>query len=222
MGLFGDIQSAYKKSEARVVLENLLEHQAKVGFLDLDPAKLSKKLIDLVWDANPDVFNGKFGQRPHKLTVSASALANGIKHFNQGDRNRYAIVLSLGNILSEVEVNGRLYALNSLDFQLLEAPISIFATIAQESSESPSESRRDEDKRTFHHLPWDRWYRIYKREAGRCNSQLVTDTETGISIIDLMEHEPLKRAHEDGIDPKSLARVFAAQFNINDFVGNLD
>ncbi len=136
MGIFGGIKNTYKKSEAAAVVQNLLEHQASVGLFSLDPAKLATKLTGAVWDSKPDVFNGKFGQRPHKITVAASALASGIGLFDVSDLNRNALVLSLGNLLSELETNGRLYPLNSLDHQLLEASISTFTEIVEEFSES--------------------------------------------------------------------------------------
>jgi len=216
MGLFSGIKSTYKKSEAAVVVQNLLEHQANVGLFDLDPAKLANKLVENVWDSKSDVFGGKFGQRPHKITVAASALANGIELFDDEDLNRNALVLSLGNILSELETNGRLYPLNSLDHQLLEVSMSIFAKIAQEFSESPLAGEIDEIMSESEYSSWEDWFEVFKVAAGKENSQLEPN-EDGNSLIDFMEHEPLQRAYRDGVDPKSLARDFAAQFDITTF-----
>lgn len=144
MGLFSGIKNTYKKSEAAVVVQNLLELQANVGLFDLDPAKFANKLVGIAWDSKPDVFNGKFGQRPHKMTVAASALANGIELFDDDDLNRNALVLSLGNIVSELATNGRLYPFNSLDHQLLEVSMSIYVEIIQEISELPLAGEFDE------------------------------------------------------------------------------
>lgn len=137
MGLFSGIRNIYKKSEASVVIWNLLEHQANVGLFNQDPAKLANKLVQNAFESKPDIFGGRFGQRPHKLAVAAFALANGIELFHDGDLNRHAIILSLGYILSELEINGRLYPFNSLDHVLLESSMSIFTDTAQELSESP-------------------------------------------------------------------------------------
>jgi len=173
MGLFSGIKSIYKKSEAAVVVQNLLQHQANVGLLDLDPATLANKLVENVWDSKPDVFDGEFGQRPHKLTVAASALANGIELFDDGDLNRNAIVLSLGNILSELETNGRLYPLNSLDHQLLEVSTSIFVDIAQKFSESPLAGEIDEIMSESEYSSWEEWFQVFKVEAGKENRFFV-------------------------------------------------
>lgn len=218
MGLFGGIKSTYKKSEAAVVVQNLLEIQSKVGLLDLDPAKLANKLVEAVWNSKPDVFDGKFGQRPHKLTVAACALAYGIEHFEDSDTNRNALILSLGNIISEFEKNGGLYPFNSLDHQLFDASMSIFAEIAREFSESPLAKEADHIMATAstQNSRWEEWFAVFKAEASRLNPQLQANEE-GLSLIDLMEDEPLKRAYKDGVDPKSLASDFAAKFDITTF-----
>lgn len=216
MGIFGGIKSTFKKTEAAVVVQNLLEHQVKTGLFDLNPAKLANRLIEMAWEAKPDVFNGKFGQRPHKITVAAAALANGIELSDEGDSNRNALVLSLGSLLSELEVNGQLYPLNSLDHKVLEYPLSVFEAVAEEFSETPDEREFDEPASSTEDFSWEEWYQEFKEEAGRENSQLEINDD-GSCLIDFMEHEPLKRAYRDGIDPKALARDFAAQFDVSAF-----
>lgn len=71
MGLFGGIKNTYKKSEAAVVVQNLLEMQVKAGMVDLDPASTATKLIDAVWTDSPHMFDGRFGQRPHKISAAS-------------------------------------------------------------------------------------------------------------------------------------------------------
>jgi hypothetical protein len=141
MGLFNGIKSNYKKSEAAVVVQNLLQHYE---LFDLDPASMANKLVAAIWKEKPDVFSGKFGQRPHKLTVAAAALANGIYLFAKSDLNRNVLALSFGAILSDVEKNGRLYPLNSLDHQLLKAVASIFAETASEDPDVETRTSVDQ------------------------------------------------------------------------------
>jgi hypothetical protein len=143
MGLFSGIKSRYKKSEAAVIVQNLLENQAGAGLLALDPAKLANKLVATVWESKPDIFNGKFGQRPHKIAVAASALANGICLFEDSNPNKNALVFSLSNILEELGTNGGLYPFNSLDQQLIQGAMSVIAEIGNELSGSPVGNERD-------------------------------------------------------------------------------
>ena len=61
----------------------------------------------------------------------------GIQHFANDEDTRNALIISLGNILSELEVNGRLYPLNGIDEQLLSAAMAIFAEATEEMLDSP-------------------------------------------------------------------------------------
>ncbi len=126
MGLFSSIKDTYKKSEAAVVIQNLLEAQEKMGFFRLDPAKHANTLIQSMWDEKPDVFSGKFGQRPHKLATAAIALARGLSVSHKDDVNRMAILACLSTVLAEVDTNRGFYPFNGLDATLFEAAGQIF------------------------------------------------------------------------------------------------
>ncbi len=137
MGLFSGFKNTLKKSEAAVIVQDLLQMQVDAGLLERDPAKLANTLVETAWSSKPDIFNGGFGQRPFKLSVAAISLGMGIQHFANDEDTRNALIISLGNILSELEVNGRLYPLNGIDEQLLSAAMAIFAEATEEMLDSP-------------------------------------------------------------------------------------
>ena len=60
------------------------------------------------------------------------------------------------------------------------------------------------------------WYVVFKRAAGQANSQLSVDADGG-SMLDFMDHTPLKRAFRDKVEPNSLAREFAKQYDFSTF-----
>ncbi len=153
---------------------------------------------------------------PHKIVVAASALANATQLFDRNDLNGDAVVISLGNILSEIEANGRLYPFNSLDDQLLESAVATFVEISQELENSPLSGEIDKLSERSESLTWEEWLTEFKKEAGAINPQLKVD-EKGMSLIDFMEHEQLQRAYRDGVNPKSVAADFADQFDITKF-----
>jgi len=130
MGLLDGFKDIKHKSDAAVIVQNLLEHQARAGLYSLDPASEATRLVEIVWLSHRDLFSGKFGQRPHKITVAASAIANGLNLYQADEPNRNALLLSLGKIFSELAVNERKYALNSLDQELLEASMAPLDKIA--------------------------------------------------------------------------------------------
>lgn len=132
MGLFSGVKNLYKKSEAAVVVQNLLEHQVSIGLFDQDPARFANQLVQRAWDSKPDVFAGNFGQRPHKISAAAFALALGYKFMSEADLNRSALIISLGIILSDLQKNARLYPFNGVDEVLLEKAFAVYQEAAEE------------------------------------------------------------------------------------------
>ena len=137
MNLFKGIKNTYKKSEAAVLVQNLLEMQAKVGIFNEDPASSATLLVDAVWMKTPHLFDGRFGQRPHKLSLAAASFSNAIQGLKIGSSNSNVFVVCLGNVLNEVEVNGRLYPLNSLDMEILEGAMSVMIEASEAFEQSP-------------------------------------------------------------------------------------
>jgi hypothetical protein len=137
MGIFSGIKDNYKKSEAAVIIQNLLAQQAQVGLFSGDPAKTANSLVENAWQAKPDMFNGGFGQRPFKLSVAAFSLALGAKMVDLYHEDRNPFMISLGSLLQEVEVNGALYPFNGIDNTLLEASMNMYMEMADEFDDSP-------------------------------------------------------------------------------------
>lgn len=75
MGLFGGLTSVWKKSDAATGVTNLLEDQKRKGYFWGDTAKAANDYINWAWDAEPSIFNGKRGVRPHKVSTAIYALA---------------------------------------------------------------------------------------------------------------------------------------------------
>jgi len=95
MGPFNGIKDTYKKSEAAVVVQNLLEIQVKAGYVSLHPANFATLLVDYVWSESPAIFGGKFGQRPFKISVSAAAFSHGILKYEHDLSIKNALLMSI-------------------------------------------------------------------------------------------------------------------------------
>lgn len=213
-GLFGGLKNTYYKSEAAVIVQNLLQIQKNAHFLTADASKLANELVTAVWDRKPDVFSGKFGQRPHKIVTAAAALAIGVIVRDDTDPDRAAILLSLGNVLSELEVNGRLYPLNSVDEELLEGALRVFKMEADLRSEPKEETVRQ----GHNHATFDSWYAAYKRGAIKGHPSFAPDGPNSSSLLDFMDTEPLQRAFKDNVDPEWLGEEFGKQFDMRDWM----
>lgn len=109
----------FKMSEAAVVVENLLGQTYRGETFRLDCHKLANKWVAMVYAQKPDLFSGKFGQRPHKISVAAIALANGIEETSHDSEAQSATIAALGIIITDLCANGRFYDFNGIDEALL-------------------------------------------------------------------------------------------------------
>lgn len=232
---FNGLINTYKKSEAAVVVQKLLEIQANAGLFDKDCSAYAQVLVDATWSEKPTIFNGGFGQRPFKISVAATALANGLSHLMSkgpqvgGDTStRDALVLSLGNIFLEVETNGRLYPLNSLDHQLLEAAMTVYVEASEELAnssgakeviEAVSSAKQDviaHDTTQSKEIGFEEYKQRYLEEIKRQDPDSVVK---GMHWLEFADEEGTKRAYSDGVDPKKLAEIVLSTAKITDMQG---
>lgn len=129
--MFGWVKNTLRKSEAALLVQQAFEARMAYCLSPFDADKLSTALVAKVWDYKPDIFEGKLGKAPHKMSVAAIALANGAYDYDHDDDMRLPIQLALGLVLTEVVNNGRFYNLGGADHYLLELADKAFAEIAK-------------------------------------------------------------------------------------------
>ena len=135
--MFRAIKNNYKKSEAAIVVQNLLELQAQKGLFSMNTGESANDLVRIVWDRTPHLFDGSFGQRPHKLSLAAAAFGNSLRILGVDNRNAQVFALCLAVILQELTVNRSLYPLNNSDHQILTQVASDLNRFQEAFSESP-------------------------------------------------------------------------------------
>ncbi len=69
----------------------------------------------------------------------------------------------------------------------------------------------------WNYTSFEEWYAVCKRAAAEVNEQLAQDAD-GSSMLDFMDHAPLRNAFKDKVEPKSLGRSFARQYDFSTFV----
>lgn len=136
MGFFSKILGNDLKSNSINITANLLRHQVEYSFMNDDPKTVATQLVNNVWTKAPDVFEGKFGQSPFKLTVAIYALVKGYDLYPKG-ATKDAILISIGNAFAEIQMNGAKYPLNSLDQELIQEADTIFVNIMQQVQSDP-------------------------------------------------------------------------------------
>lgn len=117
--MFGRILSNYHLSAAAVVVQNLLEIHGSGGAIARNAGTIANKLVGGVYNGDPALFDGKRGKRPHKLSLAAMALANGVKVMSNDAEGRSCFHLSLGTLLLQLASNPQDYALSGNDHFLL-------------------------------------------------------------------------------------------------------
>jgi hypothetical protein len=127
----------YKKSSAAVVARTFLEQTAKEGFSNLPSADTAASLVEVVWEAEPKLFNGHYGQRPFKLTVAAAAFAQGIRNSRYDLHEKFSFAVCLGKILHIFQREGNRFPLNGIDHELLGRANRVYSTFSEEVSDTP-------------------------------------------------------------------------------------
>ncbi|MBZ6071845.1 hypothetical protein [Aeromonas schubertii] len=218
MGFLTNIKSVFHKTAASALLKKVISSHDRRGLsLKVDFAKLASDLIECTWREKPEIYDGAAGVRPHKITIVAMSLVYGIALYQESTDSEHIekkdiFLLSLGTVFTELAKNAHLYPLTALDHDMLAVAMKIYAKVTEEVLESPLGKEID----AFNYKDWDSWYRDFVKKSSELNNQILID-EDGMSLIDLMDHEPLKKAYCDGVSPEDVARMFAPSFDIRTF-----
>lgn len=125
MSLFSFFSNLLAKAKASIIVENLLIIQNERFNFDDNISKTSQELINQVFESMPDVYEGKFGVRPHKITIAIAALAEGLNKINVENKLFTPYLLSLATALNEVEINSGFYSFTNIDYTLINTSVKI-------------------------------------------------------------------------------------------------
>jgi hypothetical protein len=135
-GMFSAFKDRLRKSEAAVVVQNLLERHERNFGLSAPPAALANKLVDHTWNSSPELFNGKkSGARAHKVSIAAYALACAAYGANKKGTNEemeLAFAMSLGKVLEKVQSSPQEFRFTDIDGRLLSKAQEIFEQLAND------------------------------------------------------------------------------------------
>lgn len=222
--MFKIIKDNFKKSEAAVMVDKLLQSQIDIGNFEtkLVVKDLANTLVQQAWSLKPDLLGGRFGTRPHKLSVviftfSAAAAIENEDSFKKSSSLQDVCLIILSLLSNELKNNGRLYNLSQTDDVIIELAFQAAAEIIDEKNKNDNYDMKNFTTRSPDDLEytWDEWYEIFIDSACSVEGGVTRD-ESGLTIVDLLDHEPLKRAHHDGICPIQHGMYFGKNFDITD------
>ena len=124
--MLGRLKTIWKMNEAALVVENLLREHTGSGLFHLDPKQCATRWVAYALHHHEQMLGGRFGQRPHKISVAAFALSYGASDLVPGGDAMFVAWAALGTALKEVAVNGSLYPFNGIDRALIEQANDVF------------------------------------------------------------------------------------------------
>ncbi|UYM16296.1 hypothetical protein [Endozoicomonas euniceicola] len=231
MGIFSFVKDNIKKSEAAVVIQNILEMGLNMGLVTEDPAMKANQIISNAWDEKSHLLSGEYSKRPNKYSFAAFSLSLELDKTNVDDYEFTGIQMALGQLINYIHNDKTSLSYSDIDIELMEKAINTFVAKAEEfeSSNDPLlkelNSALDKGMKTeadslnpkyfknsekvYH--SYEAWYEDYKKGAGQTNSSLKTKND--LNLIDLMDDSGLKKAYKDLIDPIKLGRYFGETFD---------
>lgn len=166
--MFRTIGNNIHKAKAAVVVQNLLEHYQQNsigGFADRDAASTATVLVQHAFDIHPDVFSGKFGKRPHKLSFAATAISLGAEMASKQENFQHFVAYNtaLTNLLNEADVNGAFHGLTNADIELFERAMdrsmtsgrTSFGNILEQATPIEKDCSSDEVVESEDEVDWD-------------------------------------------------------------------
>lgn len=123
------MKNNWKKSEAAVIVQQLLERKEAVGLFTGDSATTANSIVAIGWEQMPDVFSGKFGKRPHKISVAAFCLGYFTQVYDSDERNGMILAVCFMELMEEIQRHWKLYGLTETDEFVLQQPIEFYSSI---------------------------------------------------------------------------------------------
>ena len=121
MGIFSFFSNIKTKFEVETVLHTLLKEQ-----IIESPALLAKLCAKKAWEAHPDLFNGKLGDKPASIVIAAFGLASVVTSTEREHPGFGAILIALGNILNVILLYTPQHQLTNIDIAVLEFPTEVY------------------------------------------------------------------------------------------------
>jgi hypothetical protein len=115
--------------QATMTVTRVLSRLAEQGLLDGAPGTLADQLVTQVWATKPDIFEGKIGPKPHKVSVAAIALASATHRAAQRGNEIQCgtYMLGLGLLLDDIARAAKKYRFHDVDLQLLDAATTMLS-----------------------------------------------------------------------------------------------
>ena len=119
MGLFTEIGNIWAKSNSAIIVENYLR-QHEPSLPPEDSKAMASICVNKSWEIYPDVFDGKYGQRPHKIVIALVGMTQVINSTERNHQSFQLMLLSTVNLYRDILANSELLPLKNIDYKMIE------------------------------------------------------------------------------------------------------
>jgi hypothetical protein len=120
----------FRRSAVAVMVQNALEATAIPG-RNHDAARIANVFVAKLWEAIPDLIDGKKGPKPSNFALAVGAMANGLHRTEPGSEAEDAVFLALGSLLQTPQA-AKAAASNAADAFLIEPAASLYMSKGSE------------------------------------------------------------------------------------------
>ncbi len=124
MGIITELGNIWVKANSAIIVQNYLRQKEP----DLSPQaskEMSKICINKCWEIYPDVFNGTFEQRPHKIITALVGMVQVLNSTERDNQSFKLIFLATINLYRDILTNDVSSIFSNIDYKMIEmmAPI---------------------------------------------------------------------------------------------------
>ncbi len=209
--MFDGIKREWKDSQSRLMKAELEKALSEMNGLS---PQLRERSIAILFDA----YDRILASTANFENITLEAKNKLMKAFRSDARNCYdydrskSLGLKLFSLWLESSMGDSLESK-----EVFKETNTFFRARAAILCESEEFEEEEHFSSKWRYHKFEDWYAVFKKTAGETNQQLKQSSD-GVSMLDFMDQEPLHRAFRDKVEPESLAKSFANQYNFSTFV----
>lgn len=132
--MFDGLKHKWRSAEAAALIESTFEHMAELGTFDGNAKTLGHRIVKGASELRPDLFDGRNGHRPHRISYAAMALALTAERAPTDGRVFPVVMIALGLVLEAARLDAVSLPFSPQDLMLLDSAATVFTKLAEEDA----------------------------------------------------------------------------------------
>lgn len=129
--MFRGIKQKWRSAEAAALIESVLEEMASMGTFEGNAQQTGYKIVKGASDFRPELFDGRNGHFPHRISYAAAALAMTAERAPKDGQVFPVIMIALGMVLQAAGTGAATLPFSPQDLMLLETAAATFEQLSE-------------------------------------------------------------------------------------------